>query len=424
MSSELAIRADGLSKAYTIRRTDIEHITLAELALDRLRHPLRRSAKDRFWALQDVSFDVRFGEVVGLIGPNGAGKSTLLKLLSRITGLTEGRIDLWGRVGSLLEVGTGFHPELTGRENIFLNGAVLGMTQREITRQFDAIVTFAGIERFLETPVKRYSSGMYVRLAFAVAAHLESEIMLVDEVLAVGDQQFQQRCIAKLREVALDGRAVVLVSHQMGTIKELCGNVLVLADGKVDFIGSVERGVERYLNSGAIPALGSESRRLGSGEVRIAEATVGGRAYEADEPKEIQVSLEQRAELPGPCYLAALIRDSDGAVAAHLDSRAHEAWFTGGSATWTLTLREPWLRPGSYSVDLSAHCHGTVDVVPAACRFEVVPSSPYSGLVPEADWSHTAVLADFSVVVQQAPTSDNVGRVLDAPSAATYRSGR
>ena len=197
MSSDVAIRVEGLGKAYSIRHQRSDHVTLAQVALERAKHPFRRDEREEFWALQDVSFEVKQGEVLGVIGRNGAGKSTLLKLLTRITGPTTGRIDLWGRVGSLLEVGTGFHPELTGRENIYLNGSILGMNRKEIDRQFDAIVEFAGVEKFLDTPVKRYSSGMYVRLAFAVAAHLETEILLVDEVLAVGDQDFQKRASAR-----------------------------------------------------------------------------------------------------------------------------------------------------------------------------------------------------------------------------------
>ena len=186
-SSDLAISVRGLSKSYTIRHQEEHHITLAELLLHRARHPLTRQQRETFWALADASFDVRKGEVLGVIGRNGAGKSTLLKLLSRITPPTKGEVRLYGRVGSLLEVGTGFHPELTGRENVYLNGAILGMRTKEINRRFDEIVEFAGVDKFLDTPVKRFSSGMYVRLAFAVAAHLNPEILIVDEVLAVGD---------------------------------------------------------------------------------------------------------------------------------------------------------------------------------------------------------------------------------------------
>src|SRR5438552_1938819 len=209
-------------------------------------------SSEDFWALRDVSFEVRRGEVVGIIGRNGAGKSTLLKILSRITEPTEGRVRIRGRVASLLEVGTGFHPELTGRENIFLNGAILGMTRAEIRRKFDEIVAFAEIEKFLDTPVKRYSSGMYVRLAFAVAAHLEPEILIVDEVLAVGDAQFQQKCLGKMQNVALDeGRTVLFVSHNMGAIRNLCSTVELLADGRIEMRGAPRKVIAHFLRSGA-----------------------------------------------------------------------------------------------------------------------------------------------------------------------------
>ena len=207
------------------------------------------TAIEDFWALKDVSFELKCGEVVGIIGRNGAGKSTLLKILSRITEPTEGRVEIDGRVGSLLEVGTGFHPELTGRENIYLNGAIMGMSRVEIKRRFDEIVTFAEVEKFLDTPVKRYSSGMYVRLAFAVAAHLESEILIVDEVLAVGDAEFQKRCFGKIGEVVKGGRAVLMVSHQLQTVVRVCKRVLVLASGKIVCDTDPNRAVSSYLDA-------------------------------------------------------------------------------------------------------------------------------------------------------------------------------
>jgi lipopolysaccharide transport system ATP-binding protein len=208
------------------------------------------SRTDTVWALKDVSFDVRRGEVLGIIGRNGAGKSTLLKILSRITHPTAGRIDLEGRIGSLLEVGTGFHPELTGRENIYLNGAILGMTRREVARKFDAIVAFADVDRFLDTPVKRYSSGMYMRLAFAVASHLEPEILVVDEVLAVGDMAFQKKCLGRMSEVSRDGRTVLFVSHNMTAVKSLCSRAILIEKGRVVADGGVDEVVDRYLNEG------------------------------------------------------------------------------------------------------------------------------------------------------------------------------
>lgn len=204
------------------------------------------NVSEEFWALRDVSFDIRPGEVVGVIGRNGAGKSTLLKILSRITNPTRGEVELNGRVGSLLEVGTGFHPELTGRENIFMNGAILGMSRREISRNFDAIVDFSEIERFLDTPVKRYSSGMYVRLAFAVAAHLQPEILIVDEVLAVGDAAFQQKCLGRMRDISQSGRTILFVSHNMAAVENLCGRAILLVNGEVAHDGPSSDTIRQY----------------------------------------------------------------------------------------------------------------------------------------------------------------------------------
>ena len=203
------------------------------------------------WSLKDVSFEIKQGDAVGIIGRNGAGKSTLLKVLSKVTSPTQGSISGRGRIASLLEVGTGFHPELTGRENIYLNGAILGMRKAEIKRQFDAIVDFAGVERYIDTPVKRYSSGMYVRLAFAVAAHLESEILIVDEVLAVGDAEFQKKCLGKMNDVSKgEGRTVLFVSHNMGSIAELCRSSILMKNGQVEFIGDVRQGITKYMAAG------------------------------------------------------------------------------------------------------------------------------------------------------------------------------
>ena len=245
--SSRAISCKGLSKVYTISHQSAQRGTLGQALVDWLKNPLRGKTNESFWALRDVEFDIEIGQVVGIIGRNGAGKSTLLKILSRITLPTAGQIELFGRVGSLLEVGTGFHPELTGRENIYLNGSILGMRRKEINRQFDAIVDFSGVEKFLDTPVKRYSSGMYVRLAFAVAAHLNPEILVVDEVLAVGDAQFQAKCLGKMKDVATSGRTVLFVSHNMAAIQSLCGKALRMQAGKVAGFGDVNPQIESYL---------------------------------------------------------------------------------------------------------------------------------------------------------------------------------
>lgn len=248
MSSEHVVVAEGLAKCYRLGERE-PYRALRDVIAGAVATPFRRSLRGpaEVWALDDISFALGRGEVLGLIGANGAGKSTLLKILSRITDPTRGRVVMRGRVGSLLEVGTGFHPELTGRENILLNGTILGMRRAEIGRRFDEIVDFAGVQRFLDTPVKRYSSGMQVRLAFAVAAHLEPEILLVDEVLAVGDAEFQRKCLGKMKDVTREGRTVVFVSHNLAAVRSLCPRALVLERGRLIFDGETEDAVHRYL---------------------------------------------------------------------------------------------------------------------------------------------------------------------------------
>src|SRR5208337_3685091 len=249
-SKDLAVSVRGLSKSYVIAHNWNRPTNFRAVIVDRIRHPLGngRQGHETFWALKDVDFEIERGGVIGIIGRNGAGKSTLLKILSRITWPTTGEIDIYGRVSSLLEVGTGFHAELTGRENIFLNGSILGMPRRDIKRKFDEILDFAGIEQFLDTPVKRYSSGMYVRLAFAVAAHLDPEILIVDEVLAVGDAQFQRKCLGKMKEVASGrGRTVLLVSHNMASIATLAQQCLFLDQGRVVAFGPTDEIIDQYM---------------------------------------------------------------------------------------------------------------------------------------------------------------------------------
>jgi lipopolysaccharide transport system ATP-binding protein len=269
--TEPSISIEHISKRYRIGAARNDYPTLR----DRLTGAFRRESREEttLWALRDITFDIASGEALGLIGHNGAGKSTLLKILSRITEPTEGRVILRGRVASLLEVGTGFHPELTGRENIFLNGAILGMSRAEIIRNFDAIVAFAEVERFLETPVKRYSSGMYVRLAFAIAAHLTPEILLVDEVLAVGDIEFQRRCLGRMNEVARSGRTVVFVSHNLASIESLCSHAVLLERGGIEVQGSAREVIAHYLSRGGevLPSvdLRTVPNREGSGHATI-----------------------------------------------------------------------------------------------------------------------------------------------------------
>jgi lipopolysaccharide transport system ATP-binding protein len=277
------IRIQGLGKQYQIGARQEPYLTLRESIASSVRKPFaalaRRKPVDDFWALKDVNFEVAPGEVVGIIGRNGAGKSTLLKILSRITEPTTGRVELFGRVGSLLEVGTGFHPELTGRENIYLNGAIMGMRRGEISRKFDEIVGFAEVDQFLDTPVKRYSSGMYVKLAFSVAAHLEPEILVVDEVLAVGDTAFQKKCLGKIEDVSVkQGRTVLFVSHNMGMIASLCTKTVLLASGRLLEIGPTSDIVLRYYTDGSLsPAyvdFTKDNRRIGDDYAQLLEGRV------------------------------------------------------------------------------------------------------------------------------------------------------
>ena len=263
MDSDIAIRAEGLGKKYIIGHQSAERgatlrdtivrgvgeLTRMGKAMVRGQQIVAGDELEEFWALRDLDFEIKRGDVVGVIGRNGAGKSTLLKVLSRITEPTEGRVQINGRVASLLEVGTGFHPELSGRENIYLNGAILGMTRAEIRRKFDEIVAFSEVEKFLDTPVKRYSSGMYVRLAFAVAAHLEPEILIVDEVLAVGDAEFQKKCLGKMQDVAGEGRTVIFVSHNLATISSLCPQCILLDAGKIEIFAAADETIEKYAES-------------------------------------------------------------------------------------------------------------------------------------------------------------------------------
>ncbi len=278
--SAAVIRATGIGKQYRIGRrvTHVQFQTLAEAItgrIKRLAQPRETADPELLWALRDVSFEVAAGDVVGLIGHNGAGKSTLLKILSRITDPSAGAAEIEGTVGSLLEVGTGFHPELTGRENIYLNGAILGMKRAEITRRFDEIVAFAETEAFLDTPLKKYSSGMYLRLAFAVAAHLQPDILIVDEVLAVGDVAFQRKCLGKMGDVAKQGRTVLFVSHNMGAVRSLCSRALVFDAGRLELDGATDEAITYYLKKSAARVGDSEGHVVfGADEAASAEVAL------------------------------------------------------------------------------------------------------------------------------------------------------
>src|ERR1035437_8714329 len=285
----VVIKVEHLSKSYKItHQGNSRYVALRDVIAEKVKGTfnsakkiissspvIKTQSKEEFWALDDVSFNVMQGERIGIIGRNGAGKSTLLKVISRITEPTRGRISINGRVASLLEVGTGFHPELTGRENIYLNGAILGMHRAEIKSKFDEIVDFSGVEKFLDTPVKRYSSGMYVRLAFAVAAHMEPEILIIDEVLAVGDAEFQKKCLGKMQDVSMQGgRTVIFVSHNMAAIESLCQKVIVLNEGRQIFNGTTKEGISTYLDNKSIlskVSLLDRKDRTGNGKVRFVD---------------------------------------------------------------------------------------------------------------------------------------------------------
>jgi lipopolysaccharide transport system ATP-binding protein len=320
------ITVRGLSKKFILNHEGKEQYTalrdvITSKALNLFkseRGNVKAEGKEEFWALKDVDFDIKPGDRVGIIGRNGAGKSTLLKVLSRITEPTHGRITVRGRISSLLEVGTGFHPELTGRENIFLNGAILGMSNNEIRRKFDQIVEFAEVEQFLDTPVKRYSSGMYVRLAFAVAAHLEPEVLVVDEVLAVGDAQFQKKCLGKMEEVSKnEGRTVLFVSHNMIAIQQLCNDIIVLNKGNLIFHGDRAKGMIEYekLNSRFITdPLSNENSiefKLSSGD-RINPETV-----ESNAPLRFSINVFSRKNY-GKSWVNVIIDNSDGVTVGHI----------------------------------------------------------------------------------------------------------
>lgn len=349
------------------------------------------SKKERgtFWALKDVSFEIPEGSVVGIIGHNGAGKSTLLKILSRITQPTTGRVELHGRVGSLLEVGTGFHPELTGRENIFLNGSILGMSHKEIQRRFDEIVAFSEVEKFLEMPVKRYSSGMYVRLAFAVAAHLEPEILLVDEVLAVGDIQFQKKCLEKMQQVSRSGRTVLFVSHNLASVRTLCKTALTLEAGRLVSMGDADSEVKDYLAkiaSQSLTSLENREDREGDGTARITNLVItdlqGEPVDHVFAGQGIRLILKYKSRVTGKEPLVALsILSADATKLFHVDNltRNQKLHLSKEEGEYVCTIPKLPLTPGLYQVNACLLLNEiTVDHVWTAATLEVLPGDYFN----------------------------------------------
>lgn len=399
---DTAITVEGLSKTYRIAASGSENNRLAQAVLDRLRHPLTRTHYEQFDALHDISFDIPWGEALGILGRNGAGKSTLLKLLTRVAAPTAGLIDLGGRVGSLLEVGTGFHPELTGRENIFLNGSLLGMSRSEIKRRFDEIVDFSGVEKFLDVPVKRYSSGMYVRLAFSVAAHLDTEILAIDEVLSVGDAEFQAKSLAKMRDVAHSGRTVLYVSHQVQTVTALCTSAIFLDKGHLAYQGSVETALERYrdtfekFQADQVEA----SQRPGTGQLRLHRVAVTDQSQDPAADKTVEFTVGANPDVIGRYFISCHITDINGTVISQCDSRLMGVWFDPSKQqSGQLHIRNLWLKPGRYTIDVFVCQAGVFDAWEAADTFEVLPSPPYPEVTSDEALAGGTVLADFSYEV-------------------------
>ena len=365
-SKDLAVSVRGLSKSYVIAHNMNRPTNLREAIVDRFQHPLGNGGQDHelFWAIKNMDFDIHSGEVVGIIGRNGAGKSTLLKILSRITWPTTGEIDIHGRVSSLLEVGTGFHPELTGRENVFLNGSILGMSRREIKQKFDEIVDFAGVEKFLDTPVKRYSSGMYVRLAFAVAANLDPEILIVDEVLAVGDAQFQQKCLGKMQDVARhSGRTILFVSHNMNAILQLCDRAILLHQGQVAMDGQPDEVMKDYVaepETGSVVDLRNHPNRDPSYSPTFQSISLCDTAdnptavFAPGDTVQLEVSLKLNRRIINPSFACALHNwrgERLFAVATYLSRAPVE--YLEGECLLVGRFEIPNLVPGKYMLEIS-----------------------------------------------------------------------
>lgn len=388
MPGEVAIRVDNLGKKFVIGhqaegdlRGSFSH------RMGRLMGRSGGGTREEFWALKDISFEIRKGEAVGIIGRNGAGKSTLLKILSRITDPTTGRFEISGRVSSLLEVGTGFHPELTGRENIFLNGTILGMRRAEIKKKFDAIVDFSGVEKFLDTPVKHYSSGMKVRLAFSVAAHLEPEILIIDEVLAVGDAEFQKKCLGKMDEVSKsEGRTVLFVSHNMSAIEVLCSSALVLSGGRIDYRGGTSDSIERYLQQTLATTVTESSwkrgEKNGDKPLHITEVSYVLSGTMPNQVLQVETRIESQRQHQ-PAFLAFDVCSEDGTpIFQTIPTDKPYIGFSGQEQVIKTAIELPLLIPGNYrlSVWVGPHYSETYDWEKEILSFQV-QLSPVAGRV-------------------------------------------
>ena len=404
LSDELAISVRGLGKRYIINHRD-QQSSLAEEVINFVRHPFQPAVKEEVWSVNDVSFDVKKGEIVGLLGRNGAGKSTLLKMLSRITDPTRGEAILRGRLGSLIEVGTGFQPELTGRENLYLNGAILGMTRKEVRQRFDEIVAFAGVEKYLDTPVKRYSSGMYVRLAFAVAVHLDTEILLIDEVLAVGDADFQTKSVRKMIEVANSGKTIIVVSHNAATIEALCSSALLLSSGRALKMGPVQEVLQEY-HKLPVQAVGQGGRnRVALGDrghhFKSADLLDGNmastRVFRTGDDIVIDLELETHETIHQPT-VTVTIGNALGQSVVVSRSPCNERALPDlrGSKRLVCTLSQIAIAPGEYSAKVELGSNGaSLDTIEGQLQFTVAVADPFedgwggalSGMVVvRSDW--------------------------------------
>ena len=425
-NSDIVISAEGIGKQYRLGRLAAKHDSLREALVGIATAPIRNFRRlrqqgdapdvDTFWALRDVSFQINRGDVVGVVGRNGAGKSTLLKVLSRITEPTVGRAVMRGTVGSLLEVGTGFHPDLTGRENVYLNGAILGMDRRYVDRMFDEIVDFAGVAQFVDTPVKRYSSGMYLRLAFAVAAHLEPDVLIVDEVLAVGDAAFQRKCLGKMHDVGRGGRTVLFVSHNMSAVASLCSRGIVMSHGRVAFDGYVAGAVRTYLDQSAPSgerswALADADRRHGYGDLaRLVslELVADSPSLRFDEDLVLRIGFRALVDREG-LHVGVGVEDAMGMRIVTFNSDVHGTTVdarAGEEYVVELRVPSPGLNPGRYTLSAAVGSAAQLlDFLPAAATIEV------------ADWTEEGAMVKPQAGVVSMPCSWRVASAIPSGNA-------